>query len=67
MYLVFFLNFFNSAKFQKDWTTFILDILQEFLVDYKNKKHQRRDPFEMSNIKFVQSFWNFAQLKKNFK
>ena len=40
----------------------MLDILQgspyEFLVDYKNEKHP------MSNIKFVQSFWNFARLKK---
>ena len=26
--LVYFLIFFNCAKFQKDWTTFILDILQ---------------------------------------
>ena len=24
-----------------------------FLVYYKNKKHQRRDPYKMSNIKFV--------------
>ena len=43
--LAHFLIFFNYAKFQKEWTTFILDIIQgspfEFLVDYKNKKHQR--------------------------
>ena len=59
---------FNCAKFQKDWTTFILDILQGsllwILVDYKNKKHQRGDPYKMSNIKFVQSYSNFAQFIK---
>ena len=66
--LAYFLIFFTSANFQKDWTTFILDILQGsplwILVDYKNKKHQRGDPYKMSNINVVQSFWNFAQLKK---
>ena len=63
-----FFNFFTCAKFQKDWTTFILDILQslpfEFLVDYKNKKHPRRDSYKISNINVVQGLWNFAQLKK---
>ena len=43
--LAYFLILLNCAKFEKDWTTFILDILQgspfEFLVNYKNKKHQR--------------------------
>ena len=30
-------------------------------------KIQRGDPCKMSNINVVQSFWNFAQLKKIFK
>ena len=58
--LAYFLILFDYAKFRKDWTTFILDILQgspfEFLVNYKNKKHQRGDPCKMSNINVVQSF-----------
>ena len=35
-----------------------------FLVDYKNKKHQMGDPYIMSNIKFVQSYSNFARFIK---
>ena len=57
--LAYFLILLNSAKFEEDWTTFILDILQ--LVNYKNKKHQ---PCKMCNINVVQSFPNFAQFGK---
>jgi hypothetical protein len=32
----------------------------EFLVNYKNKKHQRGDPCKMSNRNVVQSSSNFA-------
>ena len=32
----------------------------EFLVNHKNKKHQRGDHCKMSNINVVQCFWNFA-------
>ena len=58
---------FDCGKFLRYWTTFILDILQgspfEFLVDYKNKKHQRRaliSSIKRLNIKFVHYCWNFA-------
>ena len=50
--------FFNCAKFQKYWTTFILDIYKgppyEGLVDCKNKKHQRGTLIKC--LMFVQSF-----------
>ena len=36
----------------------------EFLVNYKNKKHQRGDPCKMCNINVVQSSSNFAQFSK---
>ena len=53
-FLLFFIPF-NCEKFQQDWTTLILDILQgppfEFLVDYKIKKPQNK----MSHINVVQS------------
>ena len=44
------------AKFWKDWTTFILNILQgsPLWIETKNNKE------EMSNENVVQSFWNFA-------
>ena len=32
----------------------------EFLVNHKNKKHQRGDHCKMSNINVAQCFWNFA-------
>ena len=37
---------------------------RDILVDYKNKIHQKGDPYKMSNINVVQSCWNFAQLTK---
>ena len=36
----------------------------EFLVDWKIKKHQRGEPYKMSNVNVVQSCRNFVQLSK---
>ena len=36
----------------------------EFLVNYKNKKHQRGDPCKMCTVHVVHSFSHFAQSRK---
>ena len=66
--LAYFLIFFDYAKFQKDWTTFILDILQwspfGVFCFCDSPKIQRGDHCKMFDINVVQSFWNFAYIKK---
>ena len=55
--LAYFFILFDCAKIQKDWTTFILDILQDDVFCFCNlPKIQRGDPCKMYNITVVQSF-----------
>ena len=61
--LAYFLISSNCAKFQQNWTTLMLDILRgsPLWIFGTLQKHQIH---KVSNIKFVQSCWNFAWLKK---
>ena len=66
--LAYFLILLNCAKFEEDWTTFILDILQGshlWCFCFCNlPKIQRGDPCKMCNINVVQSSSNLAQFSK---
>ena len=59
--------FLNCAKFQKDWTTFILGILQgfpfEFLIDYKNKGWTLIECLVSCQVCLI--FLNFRTAKEN--
>ena len=58
-------NEFMKSSFLSKFETNIVKISPlEFLVGYKIKKHQRGDPYKLSNINVVPSCWNFAQLKE---
>ena len=69
--LAYFFILLNCAKFEEDWTTFILDILWGsplwIFGKLKKQKTSKGDPCKMSNINVVQSCWNFAKLNEIFK
>ena len=64
----YFLIMLNYGKFKQDLTKLIPSILQGLPLDVFNSidlpKIQREDPYEMTNINFVQSCSNFPQFSK---